>query len=78
MNTFMPVVIVGASARADIQEFAGQARVQKFFSFLILQLDEAALTAAIAKRLPLLLIQLTQRLVAPELITVFFQLAIPA
>ena len=71
MYALMTVVIVGATACADIKEFVGQAGVQKFFSVLILEFNEAALTTPITQRFPFLAIEFIKGLIAPKLLCSF-------
>src|SRR5262249_20672271 len=52
LNMGLPVFIVGASARSDVKKPTSKTRNRNIACVLVLKLDETALTAAVAQRLP--------------------------
>src|SRR3990172_12710150 len=62
----MPVRVITPTARADVEKPAGEPREIDVGRILVLDLDQTALTAAVAERLPLGARHLVEPLGGPE------------
>ena len=65
-NMVLPVAIVRALARSEVEQLAGEPGDGDIAGVLILELDQAALPAAVAKRFPLLRRHFMEELLLPE------------
>ena len=62
----LPVAVVRASARSEVEQLAGEPGDGDIAGILILELDQAALPAAVAKRFPFLRRHFMKALLLPE------------
>src|SRR5690554_2486328 len=60
------VLVVAAAAAVNVEQLAGQVEHRQLAALLVLELEQAALAAAIAERLPLLGGELLQGVLLPE------------
>jgi hypothetical protein len=65
------IVVILATAGADIEQFAGNLGVEQLARILVFQLDQAALGAAVAERFPLVSRHLVKPLGTPKGLILF-------
>ncbi len=63
---FMPGFVRAAAAGADIEQFAGDARIDDFAGVLVFEFQKAAARAAVAERLPFLMGHLLEAFSFPK------------